>query len=40
MPKCKVVILNWNGAGQLRRYLPTVVAATPPEVEIVVVDNG
>ena len=40
MPKCKVVILNWNGAGQLRRYLPSVVAATPPEVEIVVVDNG
>ena len=40
MPKSKVVILNWNGADCLRRYLPTVIAATPPEVGIVVADNG
>ena len=36
----KVVILNWNGAEVLPRFLPSVVAGTPPEVEIVVVDNG
>jgi GT2 family glycosyltransferase len=36
----KVVILNWNGAEILPRFLPSVVAGTPPEVEIVVVDNG
>ena len=40
MPKSKVVILNWNGADCLRRYLPTVVAATPAGVGIVVADNG
>ena len=40
MPKSKVVILNWNGADCLRCYLPTVIAATPPEVGIVVADNG
>ena len=40
MPRSKVVILNWNGADCLRRYLPTVIAATPPEVGIVVADNG
>ena len=36
----KVVILNWNGAEVLPRFLPSVVAGTPPEVEIVVIDNG
>lgn len=39
--KCSVVILNWNGAEMLRRYLPSVVANTRGEgVEIVVADNG
>jgi hypothetical protein len=34
-----VIILNWNGAAMLRRYLPSVVANTP-EAEIIVADNG
>ena len=36
----KVVILNWNGTEVLPRFLPSVVAGTPPSVEIVVADNG
>lgn len=35
-----IVILNWNGAAHLRRFLPSVVRTTPPGVEIVVADNG
>lgn len=40
--RCSVVILNWNGAAMLRRYLPSVVehTASMPDVEIVVADNG
>ncbi len=34
-----VVILNWNGVHHLRRYMPSVVAATP-DADIVVADNG
>ena len=40
MPVAKIVILNWNGAGHLRRFLPSVVAAAPEGVEVVVADNG
>lgn len=40
MPKAKIVILNWNGAGHLRRFLPGVVAGAPAGVEVVVADNG
>lgn len=40
MPVTKIVILNWNGADHLRCFLPSVVAAAPPEVEVVVADNG
>ncbi|MBQ1798599.1 MAG: glycosyltransferase, partial [Muribaculaceae bacterium] len=41
MNKVAVIILNWNGASLLRRYLPSVVANTPPELATVVVaDNG
>lgn len=40
MPTAKIIILNWNGAEHLRRFLPSVVRTTPPEVEIVVADNG
>ena len=40
MAVTKVVILNWNGEENLSRFLPSVVANTPPEVEIVVADNG
>lgn len=36
----KVVILNWNGRHHLERFLPSVVAATPAEVEVIVADNG
>ena len=40
MPSAKIVILNWNGAEHLRRFLPSVVAAAPAGVGIVVADNG
>lgn len=40
MPKSKIVLLNWNGAEHLRRYLPSVVAAAPEGVGVVVADNG
>lgn len=40
MPTAKIVILNWNGAEHLRRFLPSVVSAAPPDVEVVVADNG
>ncbi len=40
MPIAKIIILNWNGVDHLRRFLPSVVATTPPEVEIIVADNG
>ena len=36
--KCSVIILNWNGAEMLRRYLPSVVKNTAEEV--IVADNG
>ena len=39
--KCSIVILNWNGAEMLRRYLPSVVQHTQdPDYEVVVADNG
>ena len=39
--KCSIIILNWNGAEMLRRYLPSVVEHTTlPDCEIVVADNG
>ena len=37
--KCSVIILNWNGADMLRRYLPSVVQNTR-DAEIIVADNG
>lgn len=40
MPDVKIVILNWNGEAHLRRFLPSVVAAAPAGVGIVVADNG
>lgn len=40
MPIAKIVILNWNGAQHLRRFLPSVVAAAPADVGVVVADNG
>lgn len=36
-----VVILNWNGAELLRKYLPEVIANTSPDIaDIIVADNG
>lgn len=40
MPVTKVLILNWNGSGHLRRFLPSVIRTTPDDIGIVVVDNG
>jgi GT2 family glycosyltransferase len=40
MASTKVVILNYNGEENLRRFLPSVVANTPAWVEVVVADNG
>jgi len=39
-PKVAIVILNWNGVGYLRKFLPSVVASTWPNLDIVVGDNG
>lgn len=36
----KIIILNWNGVEHLRRFLPSVVAAAPQGVEVIVADNG
>lgn len=36
---CSVIILNWNGAEMLRRYLPSVIENTP-DAEVIVADNG
>ena len=39
--KCSIIILNWNGAEMLRRYLPSVVEHTMDEgCEVIVADNG
>ena len=41
MKQVAVIILNWNGAELLRRYLPTVIAGTDAVIaDIFVADNG
>ena len=41
MKQVAVIILNWNGAALLRRYLPSVVANTPAALaDVIVADNG
>ena len=40
MIKTAVVILNYNGAEHLKRFLPSVVEHTPQEMRIIVADNG
>ena len=41
MKKVAVIILNWNGAALLRRYLPTVIAGTDAAIaDVIVADNG
>ena len=38
--RCSIVILNWNGAEMLRRFLPSVLQYCPTDAEVVVADNG
>lgn len=40
MAKLSVVILNWNGRRHLERFLPSVVAHTSGDAEVIVADNG
>jgi GT2 family glycosyltransferase len=40
IPKVAVVILNWNGIKYLRRFLPSVLTSTWPNLEIIVGDNA
>lgn len=40
MDKVAIVILNWNGAGMLRRYLPSVLQYSKEEAAVYVADNG
>lgn len=39
-PKVAIVILNWNGIKYLREFLPSVLASTYPNLDIIVGDNG
>lgn len=39
-PKVAVVILNWNNLNYLKQFLPTVLASTYRNLEVVVGDNG
>jgi GT2 family glycosyltransferase len=38
--KISIVILNWNGSSFLRRFLPSVIAHSKGNVEIIVADNN
>ena len=41
MKDTAVIILNWNGADMMRRFLPEVVRSTPAEeADVIVADNG
>ena len=35
-----IIILNWNGRGLLKRFLPSVVSHSPEWAEVIVADNG
>lgn len=39
-PKVAVVILNWNGIKHLREFLPSVLASTWADLDVIVGDNG
>jgi GT2 family glycosyltransferase len=39
-PKVAIVILNWNGRKYLEQFLPSVLAGTYPQQELIVADNG
>ena len=38
--KVAVIILNWDGLALLQRFLPSVVASTYPNLDIVLADNA
>ncbi len=41
MKPVAVIILNWNGAALLRRYLPSVIANTNSTIaDVIVADNA
>lgn len=40
LPKVAIVILNWNGKKYLHDFLPSVMASTYPDFEVVVGDNA
>lgn len=40
MPSVAVVILNWNGRHYLQRFLPSVLAGSYKNMEVIVADNG
>lgn len=39
-PRVAIVILNWNGKHYLEKFLPSVLASTYSNIEVVVADNG
>jgi len=39
-PSVAVVILNWNGKHHLQQFLPSVLASTYPNMQVVVADNA
>ncbi|MGZ8542245.1 MAG: glycosyltransferase family 2 protein [Chitinophagaceae bacterium] len=39
-PKVSIVILNWNGKNYLEKFLPSVMASSYGNFEIIVADNG
>ncbi len=39
-PKVAIVILNWNGRNYLEQFLPSVMASTYANFEVVIADNG
>ena len=40
MKKVAIVILNWNGASMMRRFLPSVIGHSADVADIVVADNA
>ena len=41
MKKVSVIILGWNSLSWLKRFLPSLIAHTPPELaDIIIADNG
>ena len=40
MPRVSAIVVNWNGAADLAVALPSLLAQTYPNLEVIVVDNG